>query len=75
MASSVSSSLQLDNRGSARRGVAFESAIRMNMGGIDADDQATGVRWLLAQGLAKPRKVAISGWSYGGYLSAMCLAR
>ncbi|GJP30639.1 hypothetical protein CLOM_g4174 [Closterium sp. NIES-68] len=66
---------KLDNRGSSRRGLAFEGAIKCSMGGIDADDQAAGVRWLIQQGLADPNRIGIYGWSYGGYLSAMCLAR
>ncbi|CAI5467831.1 unnamed protein product [Closterium sp. Yama58-4] len=66
---------KLDNRGSSHRGLAFEGAIKCNMGGIDADDQAAGVRWLIQQGLADPNRIGIYGWSYGGYLSAMCLAR
>ena len=42
----------LDNRGSARRGLAFEGAMKHNMGHIEVDDQVDGVRWLVAQGLA-----------------------
>ena len=55
--------------------MAFEGAIRHNMGRVDADDQAAGVRWLIAKGLAQPGRVGISGWSYGGYMAAICLAR
>jgi len=33
------------------------------------------VRWLVEQGLADPARVGIYGWSYGGYMAAMCLAR
>jgi dipeptidyl-peptidase-4 len=65
----------LDNRGSARRGVAFESAIHRNMGDVEVRDQEDGVRWLVQRGLADPARVGIYGWSYGGYMSAMCLAR
>jgi len=65
----------LDNRGSARRGLAFEGAIKHDMGHLEVEDQVDGVRWLVDQGLADPERVAIYGWSYGGYMSAMCLTR
>lgn len=66
---------KVDNRGSDRRGLAFEGAIRGAMGGLEVDDQAAVVAYAAAQGLADPERVGIMGWSYGGYLSAMCLAR
>jgi dipeptidyl-peptidase-4 len=66
----------LDNRGSARRGLAFEGAIKHNMGHVEVDDQVDGVRWLVAQeGLADAERVGIYGWSYGGYMAALSLAR
>lgn len=65
----------LDNRGSARRGLAFEGAIKHRMGSIEVDDQVDGVHWLVRQGLADPKRVGVCGWSYGGYMSLMCLSR
>jgi dipeptidyl-peptidase-4 len=65
----------LDNRGSARRGLTFEGAIKHTMGHIEVDDQVDGVRWLVAQGLADPARAGIYGWSYGGYMAVMSLAR
>jgi dipeptidyl-peptidase-4 len=65
----------LDNRGSARRGLAFEGAIKHNMGRVEVQDQVDGVRWLVAQGLADAGRVGMYGWSYGGYMSALSLAR
>ncbi|MCA9637392.1 MAG: S9 family peptidase, partial [Myxococcales bacterium] len=66
---------KLDNRGSARRGLAFEGAIRHDMGNIEVQDQVDGVRWLANQGLADSHRVGIYGWSYGGYMAAIALAR
>ncbi|KAL6602721.1 hypothetical protein ACP70R_043082 [Stipagrostis hirtigluma subsp. patula] len=66
---------KLDNRGTARRGLQFEGHLKHNIGRVDADDQLTGVEWLIKQGLAQPGHVGLYGWSYGGFLSAMCLAR
>ncbi len=65
----------LDNRGSAYRGLAFEGALKHDMGNIEVRDQEDGVRWLVEQGLADPKRVGIYGWSYGGYMAAMALAR
>lgn len=65
----------LDNRGSARRGLAFEGWIKGRMGIIEVQDQVDGVRWLAEKGLADPARVGIYGWSYGGYMAAMCLAQ
>ena len=65
----------LDNHGSKGRGLAFEGAIRHNMGDVEVRDQVDGVRWLIAQGLADPDRVGVYGWSYGGYMTLMCLCR
>ncbi|MCA9658537.1 MAG: DPP IV N-terminal domain-containing protein [Myxococcales bacterium] len=66
---------KLDNRGSARRGLAFEGALRHDMGNVEVQDQVDGVDWLANQGLADKHHVGIYGWSYGGYMAAMALAR
>lgn len=66
---------KVDNRGSARRGLAFEGALKHTMGDVEVQDQVDGVKWLVGQGLANPAHVGIYGWSYGGYMAAMCLAR
>jgi dipeptidyl-peptidase-4 len=68
--------LMLDNRGSARRGLAFEGALHRNMGDVEVRDQVDGVRWL-AEHLpeADTGRVGVYGWSYGGYMALMCLLR
>jgi dipeptidyl-peptidase-4 len=45
------------------------------MGHAEVEDQVDGVRWLVKQGLADPQRVGVYGWSYGGYMALMCLAR
>lgn len=64
-----------DNRGSARRGVGFEGELRGRMGSVEVEDQCALVATVVGWGLADPRRVGIYGWSYGGYLSLMCLAK
>lgn len=65
----------LDNRGTARRGTKFESYLRNNMGNTEVEDQVKGIEHLINVGLSDPENVAVYGWSYGGYMSLMCLAK
>mmetsp|Transcript_12475 Transcript_12475/g.38456 ORF Transcript_12475/g.38456 Transcript_12475/m.38456 type:complete len:767 (-) Transcript_12475:11-2311(-) len=67
--------VKIDNRGSARRGLAFEAAVHGKFGCLEVDDQVAGVNYAVRAGLADAARVGIYGWSYGGYLSAMCLAK
>jgi dipeptidyl-peptidase-4 len=65
--------LKVDNRGSARRGLAFEAPLARRMGQVEVRDQAEGVRWLDSLGFADTSRVGIYGWSYGGYMTLMAL--
>ena len=65
----------LDNRGTSRRGSEFESEIHLQMGTVEVDDQALGIRWLIENELADPQRIGVYGWSYGGYVSLMCLLK
>ena len=65
----------LDNHGSARRGLNFEGMIKHRLGYFEVRDQVEGVQWLVQQGLTDPARVGIFGWSYGGFMAAMCLLR
>ena len=60
---------QLDNRGSANRGVAFEKPLYRAMGGVEVRDQKAGAEFLKTLDFVDPAKIAIDGWSYGGYLT------
>jgi len=66
--------IKVDNRGSNRRGLNFESQIFGNMGELEVADQAAGVKYAIDQGFANPNKVAIIDWSYGGYMALKCLS-
>ncbi|MFL6720361.1 MAG: DPP IV N-terminal domain-containing protein, partial [Sphingomonas sp.] len=66
---------QVDNRGSANRGRAFEDQLYHAMGKFEVADQATAARWLQKQPFVDPRKIAIYGWSYGGYMSLKMLEK
>lgn len=57
-------------RGSTGRGDAFVRAVKGDMGGADALDITSGVEALIARGWADPARIAVTGTSYGGFMSA-----
>ena len=59
----------LDNRGSANRGVDFEQPIYRAMGGVEVVDQRAGAEFLKTLNYVDGAKIAIYGWSYGGYMT------
>ena len=65
----------VDNRGSTDRGLGFEGHLRRRLGTVEVDDQVALVRSLVEDGTTDPERVGIYGWSYGGYMSALSLAR
>jgi dipeptidyl-peptidase-4 len=60
---------QLDNRGSAGRGHAFETPLYHQTGRTELADQREGLHWLIAQGFVDPARIGLYGWSYGGYMT------
>ena len=55
-------------RGSWGRGCAYQAANVGDLGGGDWRDILAGVDRLIDEGLVDPDRMAIGGWSYGGYL-------
>ena len=61
----------LDNRGSARRGKAFEEPLYRSMGSIEVQDQLLGVDYLRSLPFVDGDRIGVFGWSYGGYMTLM----
>lgn len=59
----------LDNRGSANRGFEFESVIHRNLGKYELNDQMVGVNYLKSLSYVDPNRIAVDGWSFGGFMS------
>jgi dipeptidyl aminopeptidase/acylaminoacyl peptidase len=62
-------------RGSSSYGEKFLFANINDWGGGDYQDVQTGIDHLIAKGVADPDKLAQSGWSYGGYMTAWTLTQ
>jgi dipeptidyl-peptidase-4 len=67
--------LRADNRGSWRRGLKFEGAIARRMGTVEVSDQVDAVAFAKSKGWVDRDRVGIYGWSYGGYMTLMCLLK
>jgi len=59
--------LQVNFRGSTGYGKEFLNAGNKEWGGKMHDDLVDAMRWAVEEGIVNPEKVAIFGWSYGGY--------
>ncbi|RWS14610.1 Dipeptidyl peptidase 9-like protein [Dinothrombium tinctorium] len=65
-----------DCRGSHHRGTQFEAHIQNRMGQVEVADQVEVLQWLAENtGYIDMSRIAIHGWSYGGYLSLMCFGQ
>lgn len=62
--------LRINPRGSSGYGAAFRKANRADWGGGPMDDLMAGVDRVIAMGVADPERLAVVGWSYGGYMTA-----
>jgi dipeptidyl aminopeptidase/acylaminoacyl peptidase len=62
-------------RGSIGYGQKFIEMNRGDWGGGDFQDVMAGVDDLIARGIADPGKLAIGGWSYGGYMSEWAITQ
>jgi dipeptidyl-peptidase-4 len=65
----------VDNRGTPRRGAAFGGALYGKQGTVEVDDQVAALRWLKSQPWIDGSRVGVYGWSNGGYMTLMLLAR
>lgn len=65
----------LDNRGSAHRGFEFENVIHRNLGDAEIEDQLKGVEYLKSLPYVDANRMAIHGWSYGGFMTTSLMLR
>ncbi len=65
----------LDGRGSSSRGKQFEQAIHRQLGTAEMEDQMAGVEWLRSQSFVDESKMAIHGWSFGGFMTTSMMLR
>ncbi len=62
-------------RGSTGYGREWQLANRFDLGGVDTQDVVAGADYLVREGLADPARIAVTGRSWGGYLTMTCLTQ
>ena len=64
----------VDNRGTGGRGVDFEKCTYLRLGSLEARDQVEAALWLGQQSFVDKERIAIWGWSFGGFNTLMSMS-
>lgn len=67
--------LRANPRGSSGYGKKFRFANYNDWGGMDYQDLMAGVDHVIAMGVADPDRMAVMGWSYGGFMSSWVITQ
>ena len=62
---------RLDNRGEGDRSAAFKQALYLKMGQPEVEDQVLAADYLRSLPYVDKDRIAVMGWSYGGFMSLM----
>lgn len=65
----------IDPRGTAARGEEFRKCTYMQLGKIESDDMIAAAKWLAEKPYIDNKNVGIWGWSYGGFMSSLCIMK
>lgn len=65
----------VDGRGSANRGYNFEKVIHRHLGKNEMEDQMVGVDYLKSLPYVDADRMAIHGWSFGGFMTTSLMLR
>lgn len=64
----------IDNRGTGGRGAAFEKCTYLKLGQLESHDQVEAALWLGQQSYVDKNRIAIWGWSFGGFNTLMAMS-
>lgn len=65
----------VDNRGTGFRGAEFKKMTYQDLGKLETQDQIEAAKWLGRQPYVDAARIGIWGWSYGGYMSSLCITK
>lgn len=64
-----------DGRGTGRRGRDFRHLTYGQLGKYETEDQIAVAKWLGQLPYVDASRIGIQGWSYGGYMSSLCITK
>ncbi|ORY39631.1 hypothetical protein BCR33DRAFT_720079 [Rhizoclosmatium globosum] len=62
--------MYVDPRGTCCKGRAFRTVVSKQLGKIESADVVAAAQWIVGLGFVDPSRIAVWGWSYGGFLAA-----
>ncbi len=65
----------VDNRGTGYRGEEFAKCTYKQLGNLECEDQIAAAKWLSKLPFVDSTRLGIWGWSFGGYLSSLCISK
>jgi len=65
----------VDNRGTGARGQEFQKMTYLQLGKYETIDQIEAAKYLGSLPYTDASRIGIFGWSYGGYMSSLCLLK
>jgi len=65
----------IDNRGTGFRGAEFKKMTYKQLGKYETADQIEAAKWLARQSYVDSSRIGIWGWSFGGYISSLCITK
>jgi len=65
----------VDGRGTGGRGQAFKKMTYANLGKLELEDQIATAKYLAKQTYIDGSRIGIWGWSFGGYMSSLCMTK
>ncbi len=65
----------VDGRGTGMRGSYFKKCTYLNLGDKECFDQIESAKYFGSLPYVDKERIGIFGWSYGGYMSSLCITR
>lgn len=67
--------VSVDNRGTGARGEEFKKSTYLQLGKLETIDQINANKYLGSLPYIDARRIGVFGWSYGGYMSTLCMTK